>query len=177
MVQLVAILALVVRGILTVNTTLNKEWNINPISLLNVTVCPQMRIELLSINVVFLGLLLSVSYMVSNVNCLYWLGIVQQHVQENIFGVRKLWCNGSNILVLGATCVSVIDAFWFFLFVREVWTYRFDMAFQVLQLVPSLFVIFDTIFNGNCMYYNNVIVQTMIFINPPPLSCVFKRLN
>ncbi len=146
--QLVAILVLVVRGITIVNTTLNKEWDIKQRTWLNSTstVCPQM---LLSVNVVFLGLLLSVLYTVSVVNCLYWLGIIQQQVRENILRARRLWCKKSNILVLGATCVSVFDAFWFFLFVREVWTYRFDVAFQVLQLVPSVFVIFDTIFNGN----------------------------
>ncbi len=69
---------------------LNIKWDIDQVVLLNVTVCSHdhMHIELLSFKVVLLGLLLSVLYTVSIVNCLYWLRL-QQLVRENILQANE----------------------------------------------------------------------------------------
>ena len=69
---------------------LNMKWDIDQVVLLNITVCSHdhMHIELLLVKVILLGTLLSVSYTVSIVNCLYWLRL-QQQVRENILQANE----------------------------------------------------------------------------------------
>ncbi len=160
-VQFVALLVIIGRGVMAING-LDMKVDLNKVLLWNVTVCPEVHFELLSTSVVFLGFLLGAMYTVSIVNYVYWLSIVQQQIRENMFRVGAMWFRPPNMLVLAATLGSVVDAFWFFLFVREVWTNHFEVAWQVLQMVPSFFVILDTIFCG--MYPVTVIIFIIIFL-------------
>ena len=81
-------------------------------------------------------------------DCLYWILQVRKHACENNLCLRRMWCTVPNVLVLGVTAMSVVNACWFFLFVSQVWTHQLGLLFRVLHVVPTFFVIYYTVFIG-----------------------------
>ena len=141
---------------------LDLELKTNKFQVLNVIVCPELRVKVLTINIVVLGVTMFIIYGLSILNSLHQLNQIQRQGGRNILTLREIWINWR---VITATCASMIDAIGFFFFVREIWVANLNVVIQVLQVIPSLAVIVDTMLCGMslvCMHFNTVVYQTFV---------------
>ena len=146
-------LGLTLRATVTV-FNLDYELNTNKLQVLNVTVCPELHVMVLTINIVVLGVAMFLIYGLSILNSLHWLNQIRRLGDRNILTLREVWINWGVVM---ATCTSMIDAIGFFFFVREMWVANLNVVIQVLQVIPSLAVILDTMLCGMLLFVRKLL--------------------
>ena len=123
-------------------------WTVGKVVLGNFTIFPELQVELLSSITIILGVYIIILYGSLVLNSVYWLVRIQRCVGRTVLCMRNVWLDWRNSLVVAATGISILDAIWFSIFVRETWVARLGITVQVLQVIPVLIIIADTILDG-----------------------------
>ncbi len=149
------LLALALRFVLTIFTTLNVQLNYDD---LPIDPPVHVHIELVDIDIVSIGFLLFAVHGVATIDTLLclWDYLAKREKRQKIRD-WVIWRNGC--FILAATAVCSFSALIMFVFVRSKWTSNLCMVIQVLHLFPTLSVVSQALMNGKLllhMQYNYI---------------------